>query len=100
MNYYLLFFCYLNGDHRDLHVLTHSFPTRRSSDLTSLRAVMSSVMSNAFSSQSSYEMIGSSRWAAACARLLLRAVSEQIASVRSLTGASMTDQPRWRASWA
>src|SRR3546814_19639850 len=22
-----------NGDHRDLHVLTHSFPTRRSSDL-------------------------------------------------------------------
>src|SRR3546814_2686742 len=22
------------GDHRDLHVLTHSFPTRRSSDLT------------------------------------------------------------------
>src|SRR3546814_15822855 len=25
------FECY--GDHRDLHVLTHSFPTRRSSDL-------------------------------------------------------------------
>src|SRR3546814_19734857 len=25
------FVCY--GDHRDLHVLTHSFPTRRSSDL-------------------------------------------------------------------
>src|SRR3546814_2888086 len=24
---------YLYGDHRDLHVLTHSFPTRRSSDL-------------------------------------------------------------------
>src|SRR3546814_10817820 len=24
----------LYGDHRDLHVLTHSFPTRRSSDLT------------------------------------------------------------------
>src|SRR3546814_6704588 len=23
----------LYGDHRDLHVLTHSFPTRRSSDL-------------------------------------------------------------------
>src|SRR3546814_2948925 len=29
-----LFECY--GDHRDLHVLTHSFPTRRSSDLTAL----------------------------------------------------------------
>src|SRR3546814_8242105 len=28
---YLLFYRY--GDHRDLHVLTHSFPTRRSSDL-------------------------------------------------------------------
>src|SRR3546814_13304771 len=27
-----IFSCY--GDHRDLHVLTHSFPTRRSSDLT------------------------------------------------------------------
>src|SRR3546814_4574786 len=27
----LLFEC--SGDHRDLHVLTHSFPTRRSSDL-------------------------------------------------------------------
>src|SRR3546814_18130324 len=29
----LLFFFYGYGDHRDLHVLTHSFPTRRSSDL-------------------------------------------------------------------
>src|SRR3546814_8223775 len=28
---FVLFSCY--GDHRDLHVLTHSFPTRRSSDL-------------------------------------------------------------------
>src|SRR3546814_2861439 len=27
------FFCECYGDHRDLHVLTHSFPTRRSSDL-------------------------------------------------------------------
>src|SRR3546814_11218129 len=27
----LFFECY--GDHRDLHVLTHSFPTRRSTDL-------------------------------------------------------------------
>src|SRR3546814_13495455 len=30
-----MFFCFSRyGDHRDLHVLTHSFPTRRSSDLT------------------------------------------------------------------
>src|SRR3546814_12615171 len=28
-----MFFLYLDCDHRDLHVLTHSFPTRRSSDL-------------------------------------------------------------------
>src|SRR3546814_8405539 len=28
---YCFLYCY--GDHRDLHVLTHSFPTRRSSDL-------------------------------------------------------------------
>src|SRR3546814_11309368 len=28
-----MFFCYRYGDHRDLHVLTHAFPTRRSSDL-------------------------------------------------------------------
>src|SRR3546814_1800731 len=28
-----LFFFEWYGDHRDLHVLTHSFPTRRSSDL-------------------------------------------------------------------
>src|SRR3546814_13943983 len=27
------FFVYSSGGHRDLHVLTHSFPTRRSSDL-------------------------------------------------------------------
>src|SRR3546814_9790820 len=30
---FLLFFFYGYGDHRDLHVLTHSVPTRRSSDL-------------------------------------------------------------------
>src|SRR3546814_10032997 len=29
----LCFFFYCYGDHRDLHVLTHTFPTRRSSDL-------------------------------------------------------------------
>src|SRR3546814_20540975 len=29
-----MLFCFKgSGDHRDLHVLTHSFPTRRSSDL-------------------------------------------------------------------
>src|SRR3546814_18212262 len=36
----LLFFwfCFsLYGDHRDLHVLTHSFPTRRTSELSSTR---------------------------------------------------------------
>src|SRR3546814_16244496 len=27
-------FCYGYGDHRDLHVATHSFPTRRSADLS------------------------------------------------------------------
>src|SRR3546814_3899716 len=30
---FYLFFFKGYGDHRDLHVLTHSFPTRRSSDL-------------------------------------------------------------------
>src|SRR3546814_2245885 len=35
----LLFFeCYV--DHRDLHVLTHSFPTRRSSDLPRWSAII------------------------------------------------------------
>src|SRR3546814_21184640 len=29
----LVYFYEWNGDHRDLNVLTHSFPTRRSSDL-------------------------------------------------------------------
>src|SRR3546814_9276763 len=28
-----IFFLYCDGNHRDLHVLTHAFPTRRSSDL-------------------------------------------------------------------
>src|SRR3546814_2330171 len=33
----LFFFLFeLYGDHRDLHVLTHSFPTRRSSDLLAI----------------------------------------------------------------
>src|SRR3546814_255119 len=32
----LVFFFVCYGDHRDLHVLTHSFPTRRSSDLLTL----------------------------------------------------------------
>src|SRR3546814_13295766 len=30
---FVLFFFQVYGDHRDLHVLTHSFPTRRSADL-------------------------------------------------------------------
>src|SRR3546814_20432744 len=30
----VVFFFVWDCDHRDLHVLTHSFPTRRSSDLT------------------------------------------------------------------
>src|SRR3546814_21163685 len=35
MVFFVFFFeCY--GDHRELHVLTHSFPTRRSSDLLCL----------------------------------------------------------------
>src|SRR3546814_6001808 len=36
MTYSLFFFFECYGDHLDLHVLTHSFPTRRSSDLTLL----------------------------------------------------------------
>src|SRR3546814_7752119 len=32
----VVFFFQGLGDHRDLHVLTHSFPTRRSSDLLGL----------------------------------------------------------------
>src|SRR3546814_1679389 len=35
----ILFFFEFTGDHRDLPVLTHSFPTRRSSDLAALPAV-------------------------------------------------------------
>src|SRR3546814_7344426 len=35
---YACCFFELYGDHRDLHVLTHSFPTRRSSDLLPRRA--------------------------------------------------------------
>src|SRR3546814_19249181 len=36
-NCLLILFFILNDDHRDLHVLTHSFPTRRSSDLARTR---------------------------------------------------------------
>src|SRR3546814_961705 len=36
LNRFIFFYCY--GDHRDLHVLTHSFPTRRSADLFDGRA--------------------------------------------------------------
>src|SRR3546814_19204246 len=34
-----VFFCYGYADHRDLHVLTHSFPPLRSSDLLEFRLV-------------------------------------------------------------
>src|SRR3546814_1956293 len=37
MFYIFCFFFYGYGAHRDLHVLTHSFPTRRSSDLAQPR---------------------------------------------------------------
>src|SRR3546814_17894437 len=37
---YCCFYCECYGDHRDLHVLTHSFPTRRSSDLERPLAVV------------------------------------------------------------
>src|SRR3546814_4795255 len=33
---FVIFFFEGYGEHRDLHVLTHSFPTRRSSDLTAI----------------------------------------------------------------
>src|SRR3546814_18170403 len=33
-----MYFFYVYVDHRDLHVLTHSFPTRRSSDLSFARS--------------------------------------------------------------
>src|SRR3546814_13353869 len=41
MFYFLIafFFVYCYGVHRDLHVLTHSFPTLRSSDLGAVVAV-------------------------------------------------------------
>src|SRR3546814_12460808 len=39
----LLFFFYVFGDHRDLPGLTHSFPTRRSSDLPSARDLLDAV---------------------------------------------------------
>src|SRR3546814_16797990 len=32
----IFFFCYLSGPHRVLSLLTHSFPTRRSSDLNEI----------------------------------------------------------------
>src|SRR3546814_7456199 len=35
----MTFFFELYADHRDLHVLTHSFPTRRSSDLMGVRVI-------------------------------------------------------------
>src|SRR3546814_653235 len=40
------FFFYGYGDHRDLHVLTHSFPTRRSSDLVDAKKILSVAVYN------------------------------------------------------
>src|SRR3546814_11606864 len=42
----VLFFFSLYGDHRDLHVLTHSFPTRRSSDLDARNTTPQGVVSS------------------------------------------------------
>src|SRR3546814_18187458 len=36
--FWCLVYLYLYGNHRDRHVLTHSFPTRRSSDLLGVAA--------------------------------------------------------------
>src|SRR3546814_12417947 len=46
-SFFFVFYGY--GDHRDLHVLTHSFPTRRSSDLGSSRARRERIVSAAIS---------------------------------------------------
>src|SRR3546814_457298 len=44
----MLSICFLVcGHHRDLHVLTHSFPTRRSSDLFAMTALMAMAASHA-----------------------------------------------------
>src|SRR3546814_16266833 len=40
-----IFVLKLTGHHRDLHVLTHSFPTRRSSDLMAHGYLLSSFIS-------------------------------------------------------
>src|SRR3546814_10374119 len=49
----MVFFFECYGDHRDLHVLTHSFPTRRSSDLAAgRRACPRSVRSRSLATQS------------------------------------------------
>src|SRR3546814_9056967 len=58
----ILSFCFfkLYGAHRDLHVLTHSFPTRRSSDLRTF-----SVLSNPVSREGAVRM--SSDCSARCA---------------------------------
>src|SRR3546814_370482 len=58
----LLFFFYLSGDHRDLHVLTHSVPTRRSSDLVGVVLVVAvarsaALVSGSFSTVSSHRPV-------------------------------------------
>src|SRR3546814_4107635 len=51
----IVFFFYRYGEHRDLHVLTHSVPTRRSSDRP--EAAMRSIRRSVFS----YWSLGQSR---------------------------------------
>src|SRR3546814_19005134 len=53
-----MFFFYWSGDHRDLHVLTHSFPTRRSSDLLSLALVVALAAAPAFAQSTSAGVAG------------------------------------------
>src|SRR3546814_16759345 len=54
MNFF--FSCY--GYHRDLHVLTHSFPTRRSSDLECLRVFDLARESRALARGSLFQLAG------------------------------------------
>src|SRR3546814_12488808 len=57
------FFIEGDGDHRDLHVLTHSFPTRRASDLMAgLISVMPLTMAAATNTHSFWELLRIARW--------------------------------------
>src|SRR3546814_6122644 len=69
----VVFFFYGYGDHRDLHVLTHSFPSRRSSDLPRRRYSAASSLSN-----SGARSIGPAR----VMRSRIEAVSSRTRSIR------------------